>query len=144
MIRRREDGFAIESGGELVALGFESKGVPLTGGDLCGSTFDLTAHALDHVIEVDIIFERIRTQDIVVVRIDKTQDDPPRAIDAAGDRLESDCHFDIGPREGLVNGQGKAVVGLVIAGLRDDAPTWNGRIPALATWTAHLGRFAPW
>jgi len=97
MIRRREDGFAIERGGELVAFGFESKGVPLTGGDLCGSTFDLTAHTLDHVIEVDIVFERIRAQDIVVVRVDKTQDDAPRAINAAGDRLESDRHFDIGP-----------------------------------------------
>ena len=66
-----ELGHTTKSGRELIAFGLKGQPMPLTGTDLYRSTLDLTAHAPDHMIEVDIVFQCIGAQHIIVVGIDE-------------------------------------------------------------------------
>jgi hypothetical protein len=54
---------------------------------------------------------------VVIVRIRKPDRNPGGAIDLAGDRLEADCHGDIGHRLIIVNRERERVVGRVGADL---------------------------
>ena len=70
------------------------------------------AASLHDAIEADIVLQRIRAHEVVVVRRRDAHRDPARLIDLAGDRLEAGAHLDIRRRDRAVNRQGKAQIRL--------------------------------
>ena len=59
---------------------------------------ELLALALHHAIEADIVFERVGSNDVIVIRCSQPDRDPAGLIDLARDRLEADHDIDVSRR----------------------------------------------
>src|SRR5262249_3403199 len=86
---------------------------------------ELAAAAANDVVEAHIVFERVRSNDVVVVLVDHTNDDSSRLIDASSDGLESHRHNDVSRRYAVVNADGKARIGAIRAGLGQNLVRWH-------------------
>src|SRR6266550_2613034 len=89
--------------------------VPLIRRNLGVGAFDLRSLAFDHMIETDIVLERIGAHDVVVVGIAEPDGDAASLIDFPGNRLESNRNVHVAGQYRLVDGERKPVVGPIRA-----------------------------
>src|ERR1700681_4847636 len=82
----------------------------------------------DDAVEPNIVFEGIRADDVIVVRIRKPDRNPGGAIDLARDRLEVDGDSDIRRSFTVVDREREPVVDRVGADLGQRVTTWCARI----------------
>src|SRR3954452_7208018 len=76
--------------GKAVAFCFQRQCVPGIRSDFGISTGKLLALSFDHAVEAHIIFKRIGTNNVIVVRRPQPQRDAAGLIDASRNRLEAD------------------------------------------------------
>ena len=125
---RGDQRFAVEGDGEAVPLGLERQRVPLVRRDLGIGTGKLFALAFDHPIKSHIVFERVRTGDIVIVRRQQTQSDAAGLVDRPRYGFEPHRDFEVLTREGLVDRQREPVIGAILAYLRNRTALRRRRI----------------
>ncbi len=88
---------AVKRDAEFVAREVHPERVPDAGRDLRVDVFERHAFAADRVINRDVVFERVRARDIVVVRVPHAPDHTAGLIFFSRNRLE--LHFNEAVRE---------------------------------------------
>ncbi len=119
--RRSKEDLSVVAHREAVALGAQTKAVPLVGADLQICAFELFATSLDDPIEAHVVFERVGASDIIVVGVAKAERNAAGLIDLARDGFETDDHLQICSRGRVMHRKGKPVVGPIGADLLDRA-----------------------
>src|SRR5215213_1880339 len=97
------NGLAIERDREAIILCFQAKRMPFTRSDLDVGGGKLLATAFYNTIEADIVFQRIRTNHVIIVRRSDAQRDAAGLINSAGDGLEANRDLHILRRHWLIN-----------------------------------------
>ena len=59
--------------------------MPFTAGDLGVEAVNLLSVAFDDAIKTNVVFERVRTDDVIVVAIENTDSDTPGLINVSSD-----------------------------------------------------------
>src|SRR5260221_14424840 len=81
LVRRREQRLAVERYREPLALGPDRESVPVVLRDLGRGTGDLRPPALDDAIEIHVVLERIRADDVIVIGCRQAGGNAARLID---------------------------------------------------------------
>src|SRR6266850_6289394 len=107
---------AVEKHLDMIADVLHGQLVPRAARDLAIPVAELTAPALDHSVQANVVLERVGARDVVVVCVLEPPDEAAALVHFAGDRLAADrqpqvFHF----RPGV--GDAEAVVGVVAVGL---------------------------
>src|SRR5437660_1573086 len=110
---------AVEEDLNVVADHLHRQLVPHAGGDLAVPAIEADAAPLDHVVEVDVVLERVGARDVVVVLVLQAPDDSAALITLAGDRLALHRQAQIFQLRTGVRDR-EAVVGLIAVGLGED------------------------
>src|SRR5215472_13494988 len=82
-----DDLLSVEEDLEVVALRLHCQLVPFPRGHLPVPARELPAVALDHVVEADVVLERVRTGHVVVVGVLQAEDQATTLVTLSGDRL---------------------------------------------------------
>src|SRR5262245_33427789 len=68
-VRRRKYRLSVELNGEVIPLRFYAQGMPFTAGDFGVDAIDLLSAAFDDTIKTNIVFERVGSDNVIVVAI---------------------------------------------------------------------------
>jgi hypothetical protein len=74
---------------------------------------DLTSKPAHNVVKVDVIFERIGAEDVVVVRVRQPHRDAASTVDPAVDSLEAHRDLDVFGGYAVVDRQRKTIVRMI-------------------------------
>src|SRR5689334_16029582 len=89
-IGRGMERLSVERDGELVAFGPKAKRVPRAGSHLDVRGCQLLAATLHDAVETDIVLQRVRAREVVVVRRRHAHRNPASLIDLSGHWLEAE------------------------------------------------------
>src|SRR5215475_15119015 len=87
--------------------------MPLTAGDFGVDAVDLLPAAFDDAVESNIVFERVGSDNVVVVAIKNTNSDSPSLINVAGDGFEFQGDIDVLRSDGIKNCERETIIGSV-------------------------------
>ena len=100
--------------------------MPFTAGNFGVRTTDLFTSTSNDAVKANVVFERIGADNVVVVGIEETNDNPTRLVDASSDRFELYGNVNVLGDNRFKNGQRKTIICLVFAGLFDRSPCKRG------------------
>ena len=102
--------------------------MPLVGGNFYVRTCDFHATAFDNTIEPNVVFERVGSDNVIVVGINQAHRDTARPVDASRHRFEPHGNINVLGYSRAIDRKRKTIIGPVGARLLDSAATSRTRI----------------
>src|SRR6266849_1172799 len=104
---------------EVVAFGFHRQVVPDAAGDLAIPPREFSPVPFHHVVEANVVLERVGADDVIIVRVLEPEHESATLVHLPGDRLAFHRQAQV-LHLGAGEGNGKTIVGIVSAYLRED------------------------
>ena len=93
--------------------------MPLARDNFHAGSRNLASAPIDYVIEVVVVFQGVRADDVVIVRVLEPEDQSRGPVHIPRNSFELYIHFEILERTVIRNDERKAVVGLICRSLRE-------------------------
>src|SRR5262249_18122816 len=101
----------------MIAMSFYAEGMPFTAGNLGVDAVNLLSAAFDNAIKTNIVFERVGSNNVVVVAVESEEGDAPGLINGAGDGFEFQRDINVLGDDGIKNCERETIIRSVRARL---------------------------